>query len=302
VCYLDKRCRVPWRPLIQHTVITGYNTDIHHHGVTYHVQTEDKGFGTKMIVSLVYCGGSILASKRSTYEELVPDINDLVELEEQLKRQHKLICAAIGAGRIDELKNLPHKDHLHHLVHHETHEAHLMNEAHLPETPDKVSVAGEETADLPSQPEEEESLVDSKNVVADFDGDDNFVSTAEPEIMYAPDAVTVVPEIAPQTIPVSNRLQIHLIDADELFGGDKKVLGIKVFRGNRDSGVSGVHLILKVTATAFDPLIYHSITNDDGLAQVNVELPHFNEGRATLVVRAMLAGEKTELRQPIEFG
>jgi len=225
-----------------------------------------------------------------------------VELEEQLKRQHKLICAAIGAGRIDELKNLPHKDHIHHIVHHETHGTILKNEAHLQELSDEFSITGEDMVDALPQPKEDEAPVDLNHGVAEFEGHNKFVSPAEPEIMYAPDAVTVVPEIASQTIPVSNRLQIHLIDADELFGGDKKVLGIKVFRGNSDSGVSGVHLILKVTATAFDPLIYHSITNDAGLAHVNVEVPHFNEGRATLVVRAMLAGEKTELRQPIEFG
>jgi hypothetical protein len=54
-------------------VITGFNTDIEHDGVTYHVQTEDKGLDSPIILSLVYVGGTILASKRSPYEDLIAD-------------------------------------------------------------------------------------------------------------------------------------------------------------------------------------------------------------------------------------
>ena len=42
------------------TVITGFNTDIEHDGVIYHVQTEDKGLDSPIILSLVYAGGTIL--------------------------------------------------------------------------------------------------------------------------------------------------------------------------------------------------------------------------------------------------
>ena len=41
--------------------ITGFNTDIEHDGVIYHVQTEDKGLDSPIILSLVYAGGTILA-------------------------------------------------------------------------------------------------------------------------------------------------------------------------------------------------------------------------------------------------
>ena len=52
-------------------MITGFNTDIQHQGVTYHVQTEDKGLETPLILSLVYVGGAIIASKRTLYEDLI---------------------------------------------------------------------------------------------------------------------------------------------------------------------------------------------------------------------------------------
>jgi hypothetical protein len=87
-------------------VITGYNTDVEHGGVTYHVQTEDKGLNTPIILSLVYTGGAILASKRSPYDDLIAAGFDRTALTERLQRQHKLICAAIKAGRIEDLKRM----------------------------------------------------------------------------------------------------------------------------------------------------------------------------------------------------
>jgi len=87
-------------------VITGFNTDIEHDGVVYHVQTEDKGLETPIILSLVYSGGAILASKRSPYKDLIAEGFSDEALAERLKRQHKLICAAIHGGRIEDLKRM----------------------------------------------------------------------------------------------------------------------------------------------------------------------------------------------------
>ncbi len=87
-------------------MITGYNTDVEHDGVVYHVQTEDKGLQTPVILSLVYTGGAILASKRAAYDDLIASGFDQNVLVERLQRQHKLICAAINAGRIEELKRM----------------------------------------------------------------------------------------------------------------------------------------------------------------------------------------------------
>ena len=87
-------------------MITGYNTDVEHGGVTYHVQTEDKGLNTPIILSLVYSGGAILASKRSPYDDLIAAGFDQSALVDRLQRQHKLICAAINAGRIEDLKKM----------------------------------------------------------------------------------------------------------------------------------------------------------------------------------------------------
>lgn len=91
-------------------VITGFNTDIVHGGVTYHVQTEDKGVDTPLILSLVYDRGTILASKRTPYDDLIAAGFDEKLLAERLQKQHKLICAAVRAGRIEELKKMTAKE------------------------------------------------------------------------------------------------------------------------------------------------------------------------------------------------
>ena len=87
-------------------MITGYNTDVEYNGVTYHVQTEDKGLQTPFILSLVYVGGEILAAKRSPYDDLIAGGFDEKLLINRLERQHKLICAAVHAGRIEDLKRM----------------------------------------------------------------------------------------------------------------------------------------------------------------------------------------------------
>jgi len=91
-------------------VITGYNTDVDYGGVTYHVQTEDKGLQTPMILTLLYVGGAILASKRTPYDDLVASGFDEAVLRNRFVRHHKLIFAAVHAGRIEDLKRMGERE------------------------------------------------------------------------------------------------------------------------------------------------------------------------------------------------
>jgi hypothetical protein len=118
-CAEERLDRVPFESLIptrpeaheaKKALITGFNTDVEHDGVTYHVQTEDKGLETPLILSLVYTGGEILASKRVRYDDLVASGFDERVLADRLQRQHKLICAAIRAGRLEELKKMSERE------------------------------------------------------------------------------------------------------------------------------------------------------------------------------------------------
>lgn len=82
-------------------MITGFNTDIKHNDKVYHVQTEDKGVGNPYIESLVYVGGEILASKKTSYAEQVKVGVDDKWIGGLMEQQHRTMIAAVKRGRFD---------------------------------------------------------------------------------------------------------------------------------------------------------------------------------------------------------
>ncbi len=83
-------------------MITGFNTDIKHNEKVYHVQTEDKGVGNPYIESLVYVGGEILASKKTSYAEQLKGGVDEKWIGGLMEQQHRTMIAAIKRGRFDQ--------------------------------------------------------------------------------------------------------------------------------------------------------------------------------------------------------
>ena len=82
-------------------MITGYNTDVRHQEVVFHVQTEDKGAANPFIESLVYVGGQVLASKRANYADLLAAGRDEKEIIALMDQQHRTMIAAIRHGKFD---------------------------------------------------------------------------------------------------------------------------------------------------------------------------------------------------------
>jgi len=82
-------------------VITGFNTDIKHNEKVYHIQTEDKGLQNPYIESLVYVGGEILASKKTSYAEQLKTGVDDKWIGSLMEQQHRTMIAAIKRGRFD---------------------------------------------------------------------------------------------------------------------------------------------------------------------------------------------------------
>jgi hypothetical protein len=278
-------------------VITGFNTDIEHDGVVYHVQTEDKGLDTPIILSLVYTGGTILASKRSPYKDLIAEGFSDEALAERLKRQHKLICAAIHSGRINDLKKMSgrHK------------QATVIDEEIIPETPEEVEAAPSTTVEEPFEieywpmtqewappppaPPPEETLAPE---------------SVEPEHVVDEGATDSVVEEAPSeekadAVALDDGLVITLLDDDDFNSGQRYTL--RVLIGNRVSGdekpLANVAVSVKILGTTFRPLIYSLKTESDGVASVSTEIPHFTSGRAAVLVRAVAKDQAAELRRII---
>lgn len=85
-------------------MITGFNTDIRHNDRVFHVQTEDKGLSNPFVESLVYVGGEILASKKTSYADKIAQGLDPGFIGSLMEQQHKTIIAAIKRGRFDQVQ------------------------------------------------------------------------------------------------------------------------------------------------------------------------------------------------------
>src|SRR3954463_775200 len=99
-----------------------------------------------MLLSLVYVGGTILASKRTPYDDLVASGFDEKVLAERLQRQHKLICAAIHAGRIEDLKRQTERESSARAKPLEREEQKIEQPVAVPEVAAAQEVASEEAA------------------------------------------------------------------------------------------------------------------------------------------------------------
>jgi hypothetical protein len=83
-------------------MITGFNIDVDYEGRIFHVQTEDKGLDNPIVESLVYTGGEIITSRRSSYADLVKTQGySEEELLRRMEAQHQAIIREIMSGRFD---------------------------------------------------------------------------------------------------------------------------------------------------------------------------------------------------------
>ena len=282
-------------------MITGFNTDIEHDGVIYHVQTEDKGLETPIILSLVYVGGTILASKRSPYQDLIAEGFSDEALAERLKRQHRLICAAIHSGRLDDLKRMGSRQKeavVQEEIIHETSEVPEELETSAP-APVEESFEIEywpmtqEWTPPPPAPPPEETVVTEEEQQFEFVEEPRSEVTAEEE---EPQPEELVGEVV-----LEDGLVIALLDDDEFYSGQRYTLRMLV--SNRVSGdekpLPNVVVSVKILGTTFRPLIYSLKTESDGVASLATEIPQFTSGRAAVLVRAVTKDQAAELRRVI---
>lgn len=345
-------------------MITGFNTDIEYNGVTYHVQTEDKGLDTPLILSLVYNRGTILASKRSPYNDLLLGNFDEKELAERLNRQHKLICAAIRAGRIDDLKRMNSKGAA---AKDKTESKEQKKELTIkvnkvPPPEEKPVVKVEEKiesvepkVEVISPPKIEEAPINLKveeTPVPNLLKEDpaKFAPIKKPEIDLPKPELNLKPQIRPIPEPKVEKKEevwetpIEITDADLIFddtqnleeviiipdeaveiltdfseaqenkdeqlfiellnevtfkGGESKTVSIMVGRGTEKVALVSVNIMIKVLGSSFRPLIFHTKTDSNGVAIVNLQIPQFSRGRAAVLLKAMSNGEEAEIRRVI---
>jgi len=312
-------------------VITGFNTDIEHEGVVYHVQTEDKGLSTPLILSLVYSGGEILASKRSPYRDLISAGYDEDVPSERLKHQHRLICAAITAGRIDELKRMTARA--------KPEEVEVVIDLQQVSEPPIIESAQEasERLVIESAQEASERLIiesaqeASERLIIESASERLPESELPPERPRLPAEPTVrdplldddtLPEFqershtvesaytvydprrkSPMGAPVQSDSGLVLTILNEREFYSAQTFAIRILLENRsgkkEKPVSGVTLSLRILGTTFRPQIFSVKTGRDGVGVVSGRIPYFDSGRAAIVIRAVADGSSAELRRVI---
>lgn len=279
---------------IHNTVITGFNTDIQHEGVTYHVQTEDKGLDSPLILSLIYVGGAIIASKRTPYHDLISSGFDESVLTERLQRQHKLICAAISNGRIEDLKRMGER-------------AGASKSAGL-----ENNGAGATNAQASPHDVSENASPEIESTVEAHDGSGSEIQFAQTSVVDAfdqngfdADGAALRHEEDGEGSGLreseAEPLYLSLLDDEgEFRAGQLATIKIRVGRGQFGHvPVADAAVSIKVLGTTFRPLILSTATDAEGLAVVRALLPGFTTGRAAIIIRAGVDGDAAELRRII---
>jgi hypothetical protein len=81
--------------------LTGFNHNIKHKGKVYHVQTEDSGVNNPHIITHLFVGGNILASKKTSYADILNAENLSEVVRELMEEQHKEMLRNLINGVYD---------------------------------------------------------------------------------------------------------------------------------------------------------------------------------------------------------
>ena len=89
-------------------MLTGYNTDFKFQAKIYHCQTEDGGTNNPYVTSLLYLQGAILASRKTSYADILKA--DCLEevVRELMMEQHKQMIRDLLKCKLNQ-NNAPHE-------------------------------------------------------------------------------------------------------------------------------------------------------------------------------------------------
>jgi hypothetical protein len=83
-------------------MLTGFNTNIRHRGVLFHVQSEDSGRAHPHIITHLYHGGTIIFSEKSSYASRVEEGNLEDVVRDLMEGQHKAVLKRLRAGDFND--------------------------------------------------------------------------------------------------------------------------------------------------------------------------------------------------------
>ena len=83
--------------------LLGYNTNVKHAGHLFHIQTEDSGIDHPHVITHLFTSGTILATKKSSYADLVGAEDWEERVRQMMKDQHKAMFVDLRDGTHDAI-------------------------------------------------------------------------------------------------------------------------------------------------------------------------------------------------------
>ena len=248
-------------------MITGFNTDIKHNDKVYHVQTEDKGVGNPYIESLVYVGGEILASKKTSYAAQLESGSAIDDkwIGGLMEQQHRTMIAAIKRGRFDAPADAT-----------KTAQPIAPPTVSVPFPSEESGVVFEDAAAPPAAATRAAAVDDEKTldqVIIDY-----LASEAE-----------------------SEHLELALLNHVDFFAGAAIEMRIAARKSLSQSPIPADAIEVKVISTVEPPrVIFRGKTAADGTTIVRCTIPAFREGTAAVIISAQSPIGNDEVKQLVK--
>lgn len=244
-------------------MITGYNTDVRHNDVVFHVQTEDKGAANPQIESLVYVSGQVLVSKKASYASLLAEGHGEKAIVALMDQQHRTMIAAIRHGKLDDKWA-------------------AMAAARGGNTSVKVPIV------RPPRPEEER--VDRTDETRN--GPIRGETTVAPERSLDQVILEYLTHEADQ-----EQLVVTLEGERDLTIGQAASLMLRASSSKSGQPVTGAQVVVKMISTVSEPRTLAMGQSDDlGMVALRFDIPSLGRGTAALIVSAVSAIGRAELK------
>lgn len=264
-------------------MITGYNTDVRHNEVVFHVQTEDKGTANPFIESLVYVGGQVLASKRASYAELLAEGKEK-EILTLMDHQHRTMIAAIRHGKLDAK--------LAELLSSRQTGAHPRPEVRPMQAGAMAVPAGQPPLGL----QDELSLPTMSPA-----------PLPEPELTRAAplrSAAVARERTLDQVIleyltneADQEQLVLMVEDEQDLVFGRRALLTLRASSSKSGAPVIGAQISVRMISTVSEPRVLGTgKTDEQGMLPMSFDIPQLGRGTAALIITAVSAIGRAELK------
>jgi hypothetical protein len=279
-------------------MITGYNTDVRHGEVVFHVQTEDKGTSNPFIESLVYVGGQVLASKRASYADLLAGGKDEKDIVALMDHQHRTMIAAIRHGKLDaKLAALNANRNT------GQYPAATPTTGIQPVIPGRMVTpqASPSSTPIPAAPRQDTGETMARG------GETLARTSVVPSPLPRP-VTAARPAVSERTLDQvileyltseadQEQLVLLLEEERELTLGSRATLVLRASSSKSGNPVVGTQVSVRMISTVMEPRVLASGRADDhGLLTLDFDIPQVGRGTSALIISAVSSIGRAELK------